>query len=350
MKSVLAAFFNKNNLFDVAMVTIGSVLWVVALVALLVPNALLSLGFTGVAIIINYFLSFLPISVLIYLMNVPCIILAWKELDKRFLFLTLYAVTLQSVLMEVLKNMPSYIGDPMLVAIFAGVLGGLGSGIVIRRGGSGGGTDILGVIVKKRWGYSVGTFSLAFNICVISLGAVLFGLEIAMYTVIFIAVCSFMTDKAIAGMGKKYTVMIVTAYPENVKNAIFDRLHRGVTFLKGKSAFSGDQKDVIYCAINQYELAVLKDMIYTIDPDVFMTISETTEIYGHFRSRKGDAITAHELENSFVEAAQEPVSAKIERETPVINIINKDHEIVDKEEVGSERKNTWYPPRSLRNK
>ena len=341
--------FNRHMMIDLLMISVGSFLWVAALMGLIVPNGLLSLGFTGVSIIINHFVPALPISVLVYACNIPCLLWAWKELNKGFLALTVYAVTLQSVLMELMKDMPSYTGDIMLAAIFAGAIGGIGSGLVIRRGGSGGGTDILGIIIKKRWGFSVGTVSLIFNVIVVSVGALLFGLEIAMYTVIFIAACSLLTDKTIAGLGKKYTAMIITNQSEEMKNAIFDRLHRGVTILKGKSAVSGDQKDVLYCAINQYELAQLKDMIYVIDPNVFMTISETTEIYGHFRSRKGEALSANELASSFVMAAQEPIAAKVERETPMISIVNKEYEVIDKKAV-DDGKDSWHPSRSLRNR
>ena len=140
-------------------------------------------------------------------------------------------------------------------------------------------------------------------------------------------------------MGKNYTVMIITKDPEKMKNAIFDRLHRGVTLLKGKSAFSGDQKDVIYCAINRYELAILKDMVYSLDPDVFMTIHETTEIYGHFRDRKGTALTAAEVETYVVEEAQKPMAASVDLGQPVVKVINRHGVVVDEVTLPGEDKN-----------
>ncbi len=332
----LKACFNRNTLYDIIMITIGSFFWVLSLNALIVPNGILSAGLTGVSIIIHNFIPVLPISIIVYILNVPIMIWAWKELNKRFIVYTFYAVTLQSILMELMRNFPTYTGDIMLAAIFAGVFAGVGSGLVIRRNGSGAGTDVIGIIIKKKRGYSVGTVSMIFNTCVICLCAFLYGVEIAMYTIIFIAVFSVCTDKAIAGMGKKYTAMIVTTHPEEMKNVIFDRLHRGVTFLRGKGAFLGDQKDVIYCAINQYELAILKDLIYTIDPDVFMTITETTEIYGHFRKTKEMVLTAAELETGVVTSAQEPVSAVVDRQKPKVAVIDKDHEVIDHKEIETE--------------
>lgn len=335
MKLTKKSIFNKNTLFDLCSIFLGSILWVVAINALLVPNGLLSGGFTGIAIILNNCWSFIPIAAAVYVMNIPALFWALKELNKRFLFYTVFAVTIQAILLELLKNMPYYDGDVMLAAIFAGVLGGIGGGLIIRRSGSSGGTDIIGVIVKKKWGYSVGTVGMVFNFFVLGISAFLYGIEITMYTIIFLAVCSIATDKAIAGIRKNYTAMIVTRYPEKLKNAIFDQLHRGVTFLRGKGAFSGDQKDVIYCAINQYELATLKNLIYAIDPDVFMTITETTEIYGHFRNKKTEEalLSASELENNVLNSALKPYSAALEKAYPTVEIIDKDREVVDKEKI-----------------
>lgn len=338
MKIQRQSIFNKNTLFDLAAITVGSFFWAFALRALIVPNGLLSGGFAGIAIILNNFWPAIPLSIAIYVLNIPALLWALKELNRRFLFYTVFAVTIQALFLALLKNIPYYNGDIMLAAIFAGVLGGIGGGVVIRRSGSSGGTDIIGIIVKKKWGYSVGTVSFVFNIFVLGACAFLYGLEIAMYTIIFIAICSMATDKAIQGISKKYTAMIITRHPDLLKTAIFDRLHRGVTFLHGKGAFSGDQKDIVYCAINQYELAMLKDMLYTIDPDAFMTITETTEIYGHFRNKVKETamLSAAEVENNALNDVLEPYTAYIDKNRPMVSIIDKDREIIDEENIDEE--------------
>lgn len=329
MDHSIRKYLDKNFFFDLMIMTIGSIMWVAGVLAFTVPNGLLSVGFTGVCMILNHFVPSIPISISVFVMNIPCLFWAFKELNKRFLFWTIYTVTLQSILLEAMKTMPTYTGDVLLAAIFAGVIGGFGAGLIIRRGGSGGGSEIIGIIIKKKLGYSVGTVGMVLNVCIVCCCAFIFSAEAAMYTIVFIALCSIMTDKAIAGLGKKYTAMIVTESPQKMKDAIFDRLHRGVTFLNGRSAFSGDRRDVIYCAINQYELATLKDMIYNIDPHVFMTITETTEIYGHFRSKKGDALTAAQVETRIVDAAQQPVTAIVDRDFPSVQVIDRDGEVIE---------------------
>lgn len=336
MKFSLRSFFTKNTLFDMFMQTVGSAIFCIGLVSLAISNGILSSGFTALSVIVNHYLPFAPISVVIYIFNAPLLIWALIELNKRFVFYTIYTVTIQSVFIEILGHLPCFHGDILLAAIFGGVVCGIGSGILIRRNSSGGGTEVLGVIIKKKWGFSVGTVGLAVNIAVMSLSAILFGLETVMYTILFIFIFSMMTDKVIAGFGKKYTVMIITSRPEEVKAAIFNHIRRGMTILKGKGAFSGDPKDIIYCALNQFELAVLKDLIYKIDPGVFMTISETNEIHGHFRSLKGDGITLAELETGLVNAVQEPVRASVDAAAPRISIIDKDHEVIAEQTLGED--------------
>ncbi|MBQ1251707.1 MAG: YitT family protein, partial [Firmicutes bacterium] len=142
MNAALSGFLNRETLMDLFMIFVGSVMWVIALICLIVPSGLLSVGFSGISILITNFVP-IPLSVVVYALNVPFMIWAWKELRKRFLVYTLFTLTLQSVLMEIMEALlPVYTGDVMLSAIFAGVIGGLGSGIVIRYGGSGGGVEV----------------------------------------------------------------------------------------------------------------------------------------------------------------------------------------------------------------
>lgn len=276
------AIFNKVTLLDLLAIIFGSACWVFAVDCLLIPNALLSSGLTGIAIMVNYGLPFIPVSVMVYILNVPVLIWAWRDINPRFIAYTLVAITIQSLFLELFLKLPTYTGDIFLACLFGGLIAGIGAGLIIRRGGSGGGSDVIGIVIKKRFGYSVGTVGNILNAVIIGLSSILYGLEIAMYTFIFIGVCNFATDKAIEGLSKRYTAMIISNKPETIKEGIFARIHRGVTFIDGRGAFSGVRRQVIYCVVNQYELATLKEIIRDVDPQAFMTLTETTEVYGAF--------------------------------------------------------------------
>lgn len=279
-------FINRATFLDLICIIIGSVLWVIAVDAIVIPNNLLSGGLTGIAIMVNYGFPVLPVSVLVYVLNIPILLWAIKDISPRLIFYTIVAITLQSVMLELFKHMPSYTNDVLLACIFGGLIAGVGAGLIIRRRGSSGGSDILGIVIKKRYSFSVGTVGIAFNALVIGASVFLYGLEIAMYTLIFIFVCNFATDKTIEGLSKRYTAFIITEKPEEMKKEIFQSVHRGLTFIHGTGAFSGIRRNIIYCVINQYELANLKDILHNVDPNAFMTLTEAKDIYGSFR-RKG---------------------------------------------------------------
>ncbi len=272
----------KRIALDFLMIAVGSLVWVLSINVFLIPNGLLSGGITGIAIIINKY-TFISLPLVIFTLNIPLVLLALKELSKRFFCYTIYAISLQTVLLALTKNAPGYEGDLLLACIFGGVIAGVGSGLIIRQRGSSGGLDIIGLVIKKRFCYSVGTASLVVNCVIVSISALLFGIDIALYTIIFIASTNLAMDKIIEGLSKNYTAMIVANEPEAIRKEIFNRIHRGVTYLHGEGGFSQTEKSVIFCVVNQFELATLKEILSETDSEAIMTISETSEVLGRFR-------------------------------------------------------------------
>lgn len=298
------AVFNRTTLLDLTAIFAGTSLYSLIIDVFVMPNDLLAAGFTGIAMVINHFIPALPVSFVVYLVNIPIVLWAIKEIDTRFILYTVFAVTIQALTLELFDGIYAYTNDVFMACLFAGIIGGFGVGLVIRRRGSGGGLDILCIVFKKRYGISVGTMGIAFNVIVIALSSLIYGLELAMYTLCFIAISYVATDKAIDGFSKRYTALIITQYPLDMKDAIINRLHRGVTFLYGEGGFSGMKRQILYCVVNQYEMAALKKILSEIDVNAFMTLMETREVYGTFL-RKGSQnpdpriVTQKELERVF---------------------------------------------------
>ena len=283
-KRYFAEIHSRQFYIDLLLMTLSSLVWALAFNCLIRPNGFLSGGFTGVALIIDYFVP-ISIGLAVFIMNVPALIWSLKELNKRFMIYTIYCVVLQSLLFDLTAGVPAYSGDPMLAAIFAGLMGGIAGGVIIRQRGSSGGLDIIGIIVKKKFGFSVGTVGNIFNITLILLSSLLFNVEMAMYTIIYILCSNFAVDKTIEGLSKKYTAMILSGKPDEIKQAIYENTYRGLTFLKGEGAFSGTEKTVIYCVLNQFDLAILKDVLYKIDPDVMVTLTESIDIFDRIHQK-----------------------------------------------------------------
>ncbi|HHT64057.1 MAG: YitT family protein [Bacillota bacterium] len=270
----------KQTILDLVLIMLGSVFAALALNVFIIPNNLVSGGINGLAIITNYLIGW-SVGLLIFLYNIPIMIWARKELNPRFIIYTIIAVILQSVFL-IYINPASYTNDVLLASIMGGILLGVGGGIIIRQYGSTGGVDVIAIVLRKRLGISIGTVSSITNIIIISLAAFIYGLEPAMYTIISILVCGFAMDLVQEGLNKKHTAMIVSDKSQEIKEAIMFRLNRGVTLMHGKGGFEKTEKDIIFCVVNQFELAGLKELVLTIDNNAFMTISETAEVLGRF--------------------------------------------------------------------
>lgn len=270
----------KQSIIDVLLIIIGSVFIALSFNVFVIPNNLVSGGIGGLAIITNHFIG-LSVGLLILLYNIPIMIWARKELNPRFIIYTIIAVALQSLFLEYIKP-EAYTNDVLLASIFGGILVGVGGGIIIRQYGSSGGVDVIAIVLRKKLGFSIGTVSSIANLFVISLAALVFGLEPAMYTVISFLVSGLAIDLVQEGLNKKHTAMIVSNHSPEIKEAIMSRLHRGVTLAHGSGGFEKTEKDIIFCVVNQFELAGLKELVTSIDTNAFMTISETTEVLGRF--------------------------------------------------------------------
>ena len=161
--------------------TIGSVICVIGLTMFINPNNLLAGGVWGLSSILNHFFSTIPMGIFIILLNIPLLIWGWNKLHLRFAIYTLYVILLQSILLLFSANiLPVYTNDTLLACLIGGVLTGCGSGIIVRYHGSGGGSDIIGIIMKGKYDISIGTITLTVNSLIVLISATLFGLEPAM--------------------------------------------------------------------------------------------------------------------------------------------------------------------------
>ncbi len=270
------------------MIVLGAMMGGIAFNAFLIPHKLLSGGVSGVALILNYIFELNP-GVLIFIFNIPIFLAGYKFMDKEFILLSLVGMTVFSVsidLFSFLKNVV-YIEDTLLSCLYGGVLNGIGMGLVFRNRASQGGIDIVAVIVKKYFSMNLGRTSLIINFVIIAIASFFFGLEPAMYTLVSMYVASTVLDKVQQGFGSSKSVMIITDSEQQVADAILKTLDRGVTYLEGEGAYTGNKKRVIYCIVALKQLAKLKQIVNEIDSSAFMAVSDTAEVLGHGFENRG---------------------------------------------------------------
>lgn len=261
-------------------IIIGSFLLAVAYNMLVVPYGLLSGGLTGIALLGNYLLN-IPLPIGIIILNIPVFILGLRELNITFMLYSLLGtLTLAAALPFSEPIIPVPELDLFLAAIFSGVIGGIGSGIILRSGTSGGGADIIAIIAKKKWNTPVGACSFYFNLVVILMSLYFFELKIALYTIVSMWVMGWVIDKVLKGLSSYKSVTIISDKNDKIAELIMGELNRGVTFLDGHGGYTKESKMVINCVINNYEIPKLKNIVLHLDPDAFMFISDTAEVSG----------------------------------------------------------------------
>jgi uncharacterized membrane-anchored protein YitT (DUF2179 family) len=258
---------------------LGTFISAVTVNALLIPHKLLSGGITGLGIILFYLFS-LPISITVFVLNIPLFILGYKYISPRFMYLSIIGMAAFSVFLELTKGIVLPVGNPIIAAVFGGLATGVGAGIVLKNRASMGGADIISVLFNKYFSLDIGWVNMAVNAIVLALGAVVISIELALLTMISMFVASKAIDAIQEGFNHGKMVIIVSNKSEQLAHEIMTKLNRGVTFIKGEGAYIKGEKQLIYCIVKTLELARLKDIVHAIDKGAFMSVSDTKEVMG----------------------------------------------------------------------
>ncbi|GAB0299190.1 YitT family protein [Staphylococcus pseudintermedius] len=251
----------------------------VALELFLVPNQLLDGGIVGISIILSHLLGF-KLGIFIFILNLPFFFLGYKQIGKTFAISTLYAISILSVTTIVLHPIDPVINDKFLVTIFGGAVLGIGVGIVLRYGGSLDGTEILSILVHSKLPFSVGEIVMFINFFIFGIAGFVFTWESALFSVVAYFIASKMIDTVLLGFDESKAVWVISDAYKDIGEAINSRLGRGVTYLKGEGAYTGEDKRVIFCVITRLEEAKLKDIVMEIDEKAFLSIGNVSEVRG----------------------------------------------------------------------
>lgn len=250
------------------------------------PGNIYSSGVTGIAQIIgtlteNSFGIKIPIAVSLLLLNIPLFILGWFKISPKFTIFTGITVVLTSIFMQIIP--PQVLStDPIINAIFGGVVMGAGSGYALRNGLSSGGLDFITIAIRKKTGKTIGSLSILFNSFILLAAGLLFGWQYAFYSALAIFVSGKVMD-AVFTKQKKMQVIIVTSCADDVIHGIHSNLRRGITIINdAEGAFRYDRQKVLITVVTRYELPLLKQIMKETDPQAFVSIADNVQILGRF--------------------------------------------------------------------
>lgn len=258
---------------------IGSLIYSAGLEIFLVPNNIIDGGVVGISIMASY-LTGIPFGVYMVVLNLPFLYLGYKQIGKTFAISTIISIIALSIFSEFLEPVPRITEDYFLAAIFGGIIAGAGVGLVIRQGGSLDGTEITAIILDRKTSFSVGEVVMFFNLFILGAAGFVFGWDKAMYSLVAYFIISKMIDVVLKGLDESYAVMIVSDEYEEIADALMHRLGRGVTYLHGQGAYTGDDKQVLYCVVTRLEVVKLKEIALEKDETAFVTINPVHDIVG----------------------------------------------------------------------
>jgi len=267
-------------LWDLFLMTLGSGCLAFGIQWLYSPIGLVTGGFSGIAIIAQQY--GIPLWLTNFALNIPVFFVAWKVKGKKFVGRTGFAASMLSVWLYFLPEIDLSQQDPMLAAIFGGVLSGAGIGFVLLAKSTTGGTDLLAVLLQHKIfrHYSVVQILQVIDGLIVIAGLYMFGIRIGLYAVIAIFVTSKISDTLMEGMKFSKAALIVTGKSEQMAKVLMERLNRGVTGLYAKGMYSGSEKCLLYCVVSKKEIVDLKEIVAEIDPSAFVIVSDAREVLG----------------------------------------------------------------------
>lgn len=266
--------------FSLIMITLGAVMAAIALKLILIPNSMIDGGMNGVSIILNTLFGG-SLGLIIFIVNLPFLILGYKQLGKKFVLKAFYGMALFSILLEVFDKYTPLIDDTLLATVYGGILLGVGCGLIIKEGGCLDGTEIIAILVNRKKSLSVGQVVFCFNIAIYGAAIFVFGAERALYSLLTYFISYKVIDMVSDGLNSAKAAFIITDDGKEIASEILKRLGRSVTVLSGEGIISHGDKRVLYTVITRFEVPILKDILNYTDDSSFVTVFDVSEIIGN---------------------------------------------------------------------
>jgi len=273
-----------NLALDQAYYLLGCLSFAASVNMFALPNKIAQSGFSGIAVILHTLFPFLPVGAVNFALNIPLLVLALIFFGWCFVSKTLWVTAELSLAIDLMARfLPfAYSGDRLLAAVFCGALRGFGTALIFMREATGGGSDIVGWLVRRRWPtISLGRVILVAEVVVVVASAIVFReVESAFYAAIMLFINSRLIDTMVSGMNNGKMFYIFSQKAEEIAKTVIEQIGRGATILQGKGAFTGTRREVLLCVVHRSEVPHLRRVIKEHDPGSFIVMAEAQEVLG----------------------------------------------------------------------
>lgn len=275
---------SKKLIKQLLLISLGTALMAFGIINFAVNNHMAEGGFTGITIIL-YHVFGISTAVSNLFLNIPMLIIGYRQFSKKGFWLTIFGTCMLSVFLRLFETLghivPALPNDMIISAIGMGVCVGTGLGIIFNAGGTTGGVDIIAKIIKEKIGIPMARTMFTFDALVITISLFIFlSFTNAIYTIIGLYIAAKIIEKFQEGFQAGHKVLIISDHYETIADAIHQKMNRGATFLNGMGSYNKKDRIVILTIINKRELGLLKEIIYQIDPQAFVSVSHVYETIG----------------------------------------------------------------------
>ena len=274
----------KQELFTLLIILSMVFVQCVAINGLYNPNGLVSVGFTGIGMLVEYALA-VPAWLTLLVLNIPVLILALCKMRLKFTVYTIITSLWFTACMGLTAGIriPFDFEDPVsriTSALLGAVICGACGAPIIRRGASGGGTDVIALLLNRRFSFPMGSISLGINLLIIAGLALIRGLDVAALSIVVMFVSSVAFNNVMQGLNRTKTLFIISDHWEQIAPHVLAEVHRGVTLIPAKGAYTGRDKTLVYVIARTTELSVIRRIVREIDPEALISIIDTREVLG----------------------------------------------------------------------
>ena len=272
----------QQQLFNALSIVVGNAMYALTVVLFLMPSGLITGGATGIALAFNK-VTGLPVSAVLFVVNVAMLLLGWWVLGRRFALNTMASTVLSPFFMALWERLLGNLvltDDLVLNTVFAGFGIGISLGITIRAGASTGGMDIPPLVLQKWFRWPVSITMMLFDIAILLVQAAFSQPEQVLYGIVLVITHTIVMDKMLMLGDSRTEVKIISTRSDEIRTAILAEIDRGVTVLHGEGGYTGEPSEVLLSVISNRELPRLEKLIHSIDPACFLIVSRVTEVSG----------------------------------------------------------------------
>ena len=282
-KKELALEFIKRAIF----LLIGAFIVAVALEMFLLPNKIIDGGIIGISMMVSY-ISGWNLGLLIFCINIPFVLLAYKTIGKKFVLNTFCAIGMLAIATNVVSHFHHITEDLLLVTIFGGILLGIGVGLILRNNASLDGTEMVSLVLTKKLKIvSVGELLMFINLFIYAAAGFVFEWDRAFYSILTYYIASKTIDSVLEGLDKAKSVRIVSDKSKEIGDSIMKELDLSVTYMKATGGYSRQEKIMTFCVVNKFDMAKLKEVVHDVDPKAFIVTEDVHEVEGiRFKKHK----------------------------------------------------------------